>query len=148
MSGSEDLSNGNGRAQLERQAEAVRTRLERRLDALDDRRDRVVEFAKRAAHPPVSIAIIGTAAVLGAAVVAYQLHKRSSRRQRVGAHLLGTPPSKPEGFFMAAFKRGALAIVATLVQRLSTRGLDHLLPEEPPLRLPPVPRPRAHTPGE
>jgi hypothetical protein len=145
MSGAGDLTNGNGerRAQLEQRAEAVRTRLERRLDALDDRRDRVVELAKKAAHPPVSIALLGTAAVLGAAIVAYQIHKRPSRTQRVGASLLGVPASKPEGFLMKAFKRGALAFVATLVQRVSSRGLDRLLPEEPPRRLE-VPRPRAY----
>jgi hypothetical protein len=144
MSGSEDLTNGDGdrRAQLEQRAEAVRTRLERRLDALDERRDRVVELAKKAAHPPVSIAILGAAAVLGAAVVAYQIHKRPSRPPAIGWR--SAPMSKPEGFLMKAFKRGALALVATLVQRISTRGLDRLLPDEQPPRRLEVPRPRAY----
>jgi hypothetical protein len=58
--------------------------------------------------------------------------------------MLGTPIARPEGFLMKAFKRGALAFVATLVQRVSTRGLDRLLPEPQPApqRLD-EPRPRA-----
>jgi hypothetical protein len=136
------MNGGGDRAELEQRAEAVRARLERRLGALDERRDRLVAFAEKATHPPVSIALLGTAAVLGVAVVVYQIHKRSNRRQRIGATLLGVPAKKADGFLMKAFKRGALALVATLVQRVSTRGLDRLLPE-PPRRLPQVPRPRA-----
>jgi hypothetical protein len=145
MSGGDVMNGGDRRVELEQRADAVRSRLERRLDALDERRDRVLEFAKKATHPPVSIALLGTAAVLGAAVVAYQIHKRPKRGQRIGASLLGVPARKAEGFLMKAFKRGALAFVATLVQRVSTRGLDRLLPEAPPpARVPEVPRPRAY----
>jgi hypothetical protein len=144
MSEAGDVMNGDGdrRAQLEQRAEAVRSRLERRLDALDDRRDRVLEFVKKAAHPPVSIAVLGTAAVLGAAVVAYQVHKRQNRG--LGANLLGSPARKPEGFLMKAVKRAALAFVGTLIQRVSTRGLDRLLPETAPQRLEEAPRPRVY----
>jgi len=146
MSGGDPMNGaGERRGLLEQRAEAVRTRLERRLDALDDRRDRVVELAKKAAHPPVSIALLGTAALLGAAVVAYQVHKRSSHPPRLAANWLGAPPPPPtKGFLMRAFESGALALVATLVQRVGTRGLDRLLPEELPRRLDQVPRPQVH----
>lgn len=145
MSGGDVMNGGGERAQLEQRAEAVRARLERRLDALDDRRDRVVELAKKAAHPPVSIALLGTAAVLGAAFVAYRIHKRSSHPPRLAASWLGAPPPPPtKGFLMRSLESGALALVATLVQRVGTRGLDRLLPEELPRRLEQVPRPRVH----
>ncbi len=132
------------RARLEQRAEAMRSSLERRLDALDERRNRVLELAKKAAHPPVSIALLGAAAVVGAVVIARQIQKRPNRSQRIAASLFGPPPRKPQGFLMKAIKRSALAFVATLVQRASTRGLDRLLAEVPAPRLPQVPRPRGY----
>jgi hypothetical protein len=138
-------TNGERRALLEQHAEVVRSRLSRRLDALDERREHVVELAKKATRPPLSIVLLGTATVVGALVVAHQLRKhRPTRSQRLGEAMFGAPPSKPEGFLVRALKRAALAFVATLVQRVSTRGLDRLLPEAPPPTLPEVPRPRAY----
>lgn len=132
-----DMMNGH-RRQLEQRAEEVRSRLERRLDALDERRGRVVELAKRAASPPISIALIGTAAVVGAAVVIHQVRQRPGRRQRRFA-----PARKPDGFLAKVLKRAALSLVATLVQRVSQRGLDRFLPEEPiPQPLPEAPQQR------
>jgi hypothetical protein len=146
-------TNGERRARLEQHAEVVRSRLSRRLDALDERREHIVELAKKATRPPVSIVLLGTATVVGALIVAHQLRKhRPSRSQRFGEAMFGVPP-KPEGFLVGALKRAALAFVATLVQRVSTRGLDRLLPEAPPtlpgvtspgLTSPEVPRPRAY----
>jgi hypothetical protein len=129
---------------LEQRAEAVRSRLERRLDALDERRDRLVELAKKASRPPVSIVLIGAASLVGVALIAHQLRQRPNRRQRLGAAVFGVPPREPEGFFATALKRAALAFVATLAQRASTRGIDHLLaeaPSSPPPVAPEVPRP-------
>jgi hypothetical protein len=132
------------REQLEQRAEAVRSRLERRLDALDDRRSRVVALAQRATRPPVNVILIGTASLLGIALLLRRLRQQRSPRQRFGLALQGPPPRQPEGFVAKAFKRAALSFVATLVQRVSTRGLDRLLPEAPPpRRVPEVPRPRA-----
>lgn len=144
MSDTGEVMNGERRSQLERRAEAVRARLERRLDALDERRDHLVELAKRATRPPVSVVLLGAASVVGAAVVVHQIRKRPSRGQRLGAALFGVPARKPEGFLAKAFKRAALAFVATLVQRVSTRGLDHLLPETPRAELPEAPAPPAY----
>lgn len=143
MSETSETMNGR-RTQLEQHAEAVRTRLERRLDALDERRDHLVALAKKAMRPPVSVILIGAASVAGVVIVAQQLRKGPSRSQRLNA-LFGAPARKPESFLSKAFKRAALALVATLVQRVGTRGLDRLLPEAPePTTLPEVPRPRAY----
>jgi hypothetical protein len=145
MSDTGEVMNGERRAQLERKAEAVRARLERRLDALDERRDHLVELAKRATRPPVSVVLIGAATLVGAAVVVHQIRKqRPSRSQRLGAAMFGAPALEPESFLVKAFKRAALSFVAALVQRVSTRGLDHLLPETPRAELPEAPRPPAY----
>lgn len=132
MSGAGESMNGERRAQLEQRAEAVRARLERRLDALDERRDQVVALAKRATRPPVSIVLLGAATLVGVAVVVRQFRKQHpSRGQRMGAAMLGVPARKPEGFLARAFKQAALSLVATLVHRVGSRGLDHFLPETP-----------------
>jgi hypothetical protein len=139
-----ETMNGDRRNALEQRAEAVRSRLERRLDALDDRRDRLVELAKKASRPPVSVVLIGAASLVGVAVLAHQLRKRPNRRQRLGAAVFGVPARKPEGFLAKALKRAALSFVATLAQRASTRGLDHFLPEAATsahAAVPEVPRP-------
>lgn len=145
MSGVGDVTNGDRRTLLEQRAEAVRTRLERRLDALDERRDRLVDLAKQATRAPVGVVLVGAATAVGVLVVAQQLRKRRpSPRQRLGSAIFGVPARKPEGFLAKAFKRAALSVVAALVQRLSARGLDHLLPESPPHALPEAPRPPAY----
>lgn len=146
MSGAGEVMNGERRAQLEQRAEAVRARLERRLEALDERKDHLLELAKKATRPPVSVVVLGAAAVVGAVLVVHQIRRRRpSRGQRLGAAMLGVPASKPESFLAKAFKRAALSFVATLVTRVSTRGLDHFLPETPPpAALPEAPRPDAY----
>lgn len=133
MSDSGDVMNGEGREQLERRAEAVRARLERRLEALDERRDHVIMLAKKATRPPVSIVLLGAATFVGAAIVVRQFTKKHpSRGKRLGAAVLGVPAQKPEGFFVRALKQAALSLVATLVHRVGARGLDRLLPEAEP----------------
>jgi len=139
------MNSGDRRALLEQRAEAVRSRLEQRLDALDERRDRVLAIAKRATEPPVSIILIGTASLVGVAYLVHRLRQGPSRRPRRGSILLGSPPRPRDGFLKKALKRAALSFVATLAQRMSTRGLDQLLPEGPaPRRVPEVPRPRGY----
>jgi hypothetical protein len=146
MSEAGDMGNMNGerRSRLEQRAEAVRSSLSRRLDELEERREHIIDLAKRATRPPISVVLLGTAAVVGAVIVARQLSKRPSRRRRLGAAVLGVPAQRPEGFLAKAFKRAALSFVATLVQRVSTRGLDRLLPEAPLPPPPEVPRPRVY----
>jgi hypothetical protein len=135
--------NGERRTRLEQHAEAVRARLERRLDALDERREHLVQLAKKVSRPPASVVLLGAVAAVGALLVARQLRRRQpSRGQRFGAALLGVPPQRPDSFLAKAFKRAALSLVATVVQRVGTRGLDRLLPEGPRAPLPEPPRPR------
>jgi hypothetical protein len=139
------MNSGDRRALLEQRAEAVRSRLERRLDELDERRDRVLAFAQRATKPPVNVILIGTASLVGVAYLIHRLRQGPSRRSRRSAWM-APPPRRRDGFLTKALKRAALSFVATLAQRLSTRGLDQLLPETPaePRRIPEVPRPRGY----
>lgn len=143
MNGMGDAMNsGDRRALLEQRAEAVRSRLERRLDALDERRDRVVALAQRATQPPVNVILIGTASLIGVAYLVHRLRQGPSRRRGSFSRV---PTRQRDGFLKKALKRAALSFVATLAQRLSTRGLDQLLPEAPaPRRMPEVPRPRGY----
>lgn len=146
MNGMGDAMNsGDRRALLEQRAEAVRSRLERRLDALDERRDRVLALAQRVTQPPVNVILIGTASLVGVAYLVHRLRQGPSRRQR-RSMLTRPSPRQRDGFVKKALKRAALSFVATLAQRLSTRGLDQLLPEEAPAprRVPEVPRPRGY----
>jgi hypothetical protein len=145
MNGMGDAMNsGDRRALLEQRAEAVRSRLERRLDALDERRDRVLALAQRATQPPVNVILIGTASLVGVAYLVHRLRQAPSRRRRVSSFSRG-PARQRDGFLKKALKRAALSFVATLAQRLSTRGLDQLLPEAPPPRRAlEVPRPRGY----
>jgi hypothetical protein len=135
------MNSEDRRAVLEQRAEAVRSRLERRLDVLDERKDRILSIAHRATQPPVNVILIGTASLIG---VAYLVHRLRDRpRQRWSAAMKGARPRQRDGFVTKALKRAALSFVATLAQRLSTRGLDQLLPETPaPPRRMEVPRPR------
>ena len=145
MNGTDDAMNTTDRrALLEQRAEAVRSRLEQRLDALDDRRDRVLAIAKRATEPPVSIILIGTASLVGVAYLVHRLRQGSGRRARFGSVIKAAPRRQRKGLVRKALERAALSFVATLAQRLSTRGLDNLLPEAPAAlhRVPEVPRPR------
>jgi hypothetical protein len=142
MSGFGDVTNGDRRTQLEQRAEAVRSRLEERLEALDERRDRMVHIASKITKPPVGIVLLGLAGVAGTALL---VRKLSSRRPGVGSQwrrALTQSAPRRDGFLAKAVKRAALSFVATAVQRLSTRGLDQLL-AEPGARAPAaVPRPR------
>lgn len=129
MSGIGDV-NGDRREVLERRAEAVRMRLERRLDALDDRRGRVVELAKQAARPPVSILILGTVALVGVALIVRGVRRRPPPPRPLLQSLFAPPPPpRREGFVGAALKSAALSFLAGLAQRASARGLERLLPE-------------------
>ena len=120
-------SGGNERGELEQRAEAVRSRLERRLDELDDRRDRVMQVARAAARPPLNVVLIGTASVVGVALFVHQLRQRPSARQRVGSRLLNVPAQRPS-FLRRAIEGAARSFVTLLAQRLSARGLDRFLP--------------------
>ncbi len=143
MSGVGEMTNGDRRTQLEERAQAVRSRLEERLEALDGRRERVVAIARNATRPPFGALLIGAAGVLATGII---VRKLARRRPSAGARwlaLLQTPPARsPEGFVARAMKRAALSLVATAVQRFSTRGLDRFLPESPPPMAVPRPRPR------
>lgn len=142
MSGFGDVTNGDRRTQLEQRAEAVRSRLEERLDALDERRDRMVHIAKKITKPPVGIVLLGLAGVAGTALLVRRLGSRRSSVASQWRKALAHGAPRRDGFLAKAFKRAALSVVATAVQRLSTRGLDQLL-AEPGARAPAaVPRPR------
>lgn len=143
MSGLGDVTNGDRRTQLEQRAEAVRSRLEERLEALDERRDRMVDIAKKMTRPPVAIVLLGLAGVAGTALLVRSLSSRRPSVTQEWRNALVTGASRRDGFLAKALKRAALSVIATAVQRLSTRGLDQLL-AEPGARAPvaTIPRPR------
>lgn len=144
MSGvGEGTNGGERRTVLEQQAEAVRARLERRLDALDERRDRILDIARQATRPPISVIVLGTVSVVGIALLVHQLRK--PRRRSISSLLAAAQSEKPKGLLSKAFERAALSFVATFAQRVGTRGLDRLLTEGPsePHHLE-VPRPRGY----
>ena len=143
MSGFGDVTNGDRRTQLEQRAEAVRSRLEERLEALDERRDRMVHIAKKVTKPPIGIVLLGLAGVAGTALLVRSLGSRRSSVSRQWRKALARSAPRQTGFLSKALKRAALSVVATAVQRLSTRGLDQLL-AEPAARAPAaaIPRPR------
>lgn len=146
MSEHSDTMNGTERrAILEQRAEVVRSRLERRLDELDERRDHLVSLARKATEPPINVILIGAASLVGVAFLVHRL-RRPSPSWRTRAATRVAPVQKQESFVSKALKGAALSLVATLAQRLGTRGIDRLLPEVAgaPRHLPEVPRPRGY----
>jgi hypothetical protein len=141
MSGVGEISNGDRRTQLEERAQAVRSRLEERLEVLDDRRDRVVAIARKAVRPPFGVLLLGVAGVLATGIIVRKLSRRPSTADRIFSLLQAPPVRSTEGFLARAIKGAVLSVVATAVQRLSTQGLDRFLPEPAP-PVPAVPRPR------
>ncbi|MBX3206997.1 MAG: hypothetical protein KF764_18265 [Labilithrix sp.] len=78
-----DTPPSEGMELLERQANVVRTRLLRAVDALDARRHQVVEIGAQAKKmvKPAAISLFGAAALLGVSALALGLGLRRRRRR-------------------------------------------------------------------
>ena len=134
------MSEGNGRRQhLEACATELRSALSRRLDVIDQRRQRVTEVAREIAGPVKVIAAVTLVVAAGAIIVGRLRARRSP--QHVMSQWLGAPPAR-KSFWVRGLERAAVSLVAVTAQRLGARGLDQLLGADPPRPALAVPRPR------
>jgi hypothetical protein len=132
MSSTDDLSNGERRENLEREAEVVRTRLSNRLSLLDRRKDRLIDKVKAASRPPLLIALLvgGGIALTAAIFIVRRLRQRPSELQRllqefmVEAKLL---PPQPESPMKNAITRGLASGVAIGLREVGRRSVERLL---------------------
>jgi hypothetical protein len=119
-------SNGVHR-ELERKANELRANLDRHLDELHERRERLVDTARSFTRPPLSL-LLGAAAALAVGVVVVQ-QVRARRRPSLRALLGRGLPLREKGLLRRGLEKGGLSLVALAVQRFGQRGLDRWLPE-------------------
>lgn len=128
MSGASGLTNGDKREQLEQRANAVRSRLSRRLDELGDRGERLRSLGKTLTSPPASIFLLGAVGVSLAAFVIYRRRHRPSGFERFLAQLRPpAPPPAEDSMLVSAIKRGAVSIVTLSARRLARQALAQLM---------------------
>ncbi len=129
MSGVSDVTNGDKRKKLEQRAEAVRSRLGRNLEVLDERRERFASVARAAAKSPLTVVLIGAAGLTATVLIARRMRRRPSGLERILNGLASAAPPRPrrDGLLVDVLKRAALSLVVGTVQRLGTRGVDRLL---------------------
>ena len=121
------MSEANGhREHLEQRAEEVRSKLERRLKLIDERRHRVADVA-RSATLPASMVLLA-AAGLAAVFLIQRVRRRRSRMERF-LRLLESPPPVERSPFVKNMQKAATSLALVAVKRLGQRGLDHWLAE-------------------
>jgi hypothetical protein len=127
------------REKLEREADAVRARLLRDVDALTDRGDRVMGFFRslqRQARKHRVLLIgagIGAAVFVVVAVSRSSLRARRERRRNWIEQLLSqaaieesrTHP-KPEGFVRKSLRRAGTELATVALSEVGRRGIAHL----------------------
>jgi hypothetical protein len=144
MSATSGVSNGDRREQLEERANAVRARLADRLGELEERQERLREFAHTLTRPPASIFILGAVGVALTAAVVYRARHRPSAFERLVEQLRPIPEPPRQSSLVLALKRGALSLLTLGVRRLARRGLAQLMENtgvagEPQRAVPPAP---------
>jgi hypothetical protein len=122
-------SNGVHR-ELERKANELRANLDRHLDELHERRERLVDTARSFTRPPLSL-LLGAAAALAVGVVVLQQVRARRRPVSLRALLGAGHLQREKGLLRRGLEKGGLSLVALAVQRLGQRGLDRWLPEAP-----------------
>ena len=95
MSGVGDVTNGDRRRQLEQRADAVRSRLERNLEVLDERRQRFASVARAAAKSPVTVVLIGAAGLTATILIARRIRQASERARANPQRATVTGPGAP-----------------------------------------------------
>jgi hypothetical protein len=123
------MSEANGqREHLEDRAAEVRSRLERRLDVIDERRHRVAEIARSVTRPPTSIVLLAAA---GAAFTLFFLLRARRRRAPSFSQWFApaTPVQRERSALVQGLGKAAASLAVVAVQRLGKRGLDQLLAE-------------------
>jgi hypothetical protein len=121
--------NGDTRKQLEQRADAARSRLERNLEVLDERRERFTSVARAAARSPLTVVLIGAVGLTATVLIARRMRRRPSVLERIFRELAASapPPPREDGLLAKALKRAAVSLVVGTVQRLGTRGVDRWL---------------------
>jgi hypothetical protein len=118
-------SHDDQRTLLEQRAREVRTRIERRLDVIDERRQRWVEVARTATRPPTSVVLAAVCGVAATALIVYRV--RSRRREPSWAQLLrGQPERQSSGWIAQSLKSAALSLLTMTLKRVGTEGLERL----------------------
>jgi hypothetical protein len=134
------MSEGNGRREhLEACATELRSALSRRLDVIDQRRQRVTEVARDLAGPVKVVAAVALVIAAGAIIVGRLRARRSP--QRGVSQLLGAPQQR-KSVWVRGLERAAVSLIAVTAQRFGARGLDQLLGAAPLRPVMAVPRPR------
>jgi hypothetical protein len=130
------MSEPNGhREQLEQRAAEVRSRLEERLHALDERGERVVEVARAATRPPASIAILAVAGIAATWFLVRRVRARRAPKLRLSDLFQPAEPPRQRSLILHGFESAAASLVTVAIKRLGERGLNQLLAEpasEPP----------------
>lgn len=115
---------------LERRASVVRSRLLRTIDALDQRRHRVVELGQNIERKavPVGAAVGGLIAVVG--TVAFAAHRISVKRhenewRNVLARTLGRSRPERPSFIGEAARKVGLSLLVLLVNEGAKRAVHH-----------------------
>jgi hypothetical protein len=131
MSSSEDLSNGDRRDNLEREAEVVRARLSHRLALLDGRKDRLVDSVKAMSRPPLSLILLGAgAAIFATVLIVRKMRHRPSELEKIIAEFLQESkllPPPPDSPFKRALKRGVTSAITLGLREAGKRGVARLL---------------------
>ncbi len=131
------MSEPNGhREQLEQRAAEVRSRLEERLHALDERGEHAVDLARAAARPPASIAILAVAGIAATWFIVRRVRAHRAPKLRLADLFQPAAPPPQKSLILHGLESAAASLLTVAVKRLGQRGLDQLLAEpghEPPL---------------
>jgi hypothetical protein len=135
----DEISLDERRSRLERRANVIRSRLLRRIDALDTRRHQVTQIgneAKRLAAP-VLASFLGLAAVAAGMTFAVRAVMRR-RRERFFSYRLARAlePLRHEerpSLLADALRKAAITGVGIVVTELARRGMKSLLDGRTPL---------------
>jgi hypothetical protein len=123
------MSEANGhREQLEQRANEVRSKLERRLNLIDERRHRVVDLARAAARPPTSFVLLAAAGAVAALFLFQRVRARRSPVERL-LRLLERANQPEASPLVQNIKKATSSLAVLAVQRAGKRGLDRWLAE-------------------
>src|SRR3569832_1320588 len=130
------MSEPNGhREQLAQRAAEVRSRLEQRLHALDERGEHVVEVARAATRPPASIAILAVAGIAATWFIVRRVRARRAPKLRQADLLQPAAPPPQKSLILHGLESAAASLLTVAVKCLGERGRDQLLASpdgEPP----------------
>jgi len=123
------MSEANGhREHLEHRAEEVRSKLERSLRLIDERRHRVVEVARSARQRPASFVLFALAGAAAVVFIVQRVRARRSTAERF-LRLLEAPAPVEKSPLVQNVQKAVTSLAVLGVQRLGRRALDRWLTE-------------------